>query len=365
VTAGGGAATIAIRRGLLLVAAATMVTALLAGLARLGVLVGWGPRFAFAHGPLMVIGVFTIVIALERAVAIARGWAFVAPALAATAAVAMLAGAPGAAWPAGAATVALVAVNLAIVRRQPASFTLLMLLGSVALAAGTAAWAHGEPVFAVTPAWMAFFVLTIAAERLELSGLGLARPPRWAATALVVASLACALAAAAPLARHPLPARIFGGAIAAVGLWQLAFDVARRTIRRHGLPRFTAAGILLGALWLVAGGALIARRGLPPAGPLHDAGLHAVLVGYVLSMIFAHAPIILQAVARAALPYHPTMWIALAVLHVGLALRIAGDLALDDHLRQHGAIASAAALALFAAATVAGRLRRGKSAHPR
>src|SRR5690606_6301974 len=60
-----------LRRGLLLVAAAAALTGVLAGLGRVGVALGWGPRFVLEHGPLLVLGTFATVIALERAVAYA------------------------------------------------------------------------------------------------------------------------------------------------------------------------------------------------------------------------------------------------------------------------------------------------------
>ena len=136
--------------------------------------------------------------------------------------------------------------------------------------------------------------------------------------------------------------------LALIGLWQLRFDLARRTVRLPGLPRFAALGVLLGAAWLAVCGALVATREVPAAGPVYDAALHAVLVGYVLSMVFAHAPIILPAVARVRVPFHAVLYLPLATLHLGLALRVIGDLAGSAVLRSTGAGANAAALVLYA-----------------
>jgi hypothetical protein len=173
----------ALRRGLLLVVMASAVTAVLAGLARLGIVMGWSAMRAPEHGALLVIGVFGTVIGLERVVALGLRWSYAAPVLGAAGAAGMLGGTPGATWLAVASCVALVAVNVAIVRRQPAAFTWLMLLGSVVLVAGSLVWALGRPVFQVVPAWIAFLVLTIVAERLELSRL--AATPRRAQRAVV------------------------------------------------------------------------------------------------------------------------------------------------------------------------------------
>lgn len=348
---------VAARRGLLLVVAAAAATAVLGGLARLGVDVGWAATRAGAHGPLFVLGVFGTVIGLERAVALAAPWSYAAPVVSACAAVATLVGVPGAAWGAAAAGALLVAVNAAIVRRQSLPFTWLMLLGSAVFALGTAAWAVGRPVFQVVPAWIGFFVLTIVAERLELSRL--APTPAWATRLLVGLASCYGLVASAAALGAGVPAAVPGGTLALLALWQLRFDIARRTVRQRGLPRFAATGVLLGAGWLLVAGVTWAALGLEPAGLRYDAVLHAVLVGFVLSMVFAHAPIILPAVARIAVPFHPLLYLPLAVLHVALAVRVAGDLLGIDAWRRAGGLGNAVALALFFVAVVAARRRIG------
>jgi len=59
----------------------------------------------------------------------------------------------------------------------------------------------------------------------------------------------------------------------------------------------------------------------------YDAALHAVFVGFVFSMVFGHAPVIFPAVLRVAVPYHPSFYVPLALLHGSLAVRLAGDAA--------------------------------------
>ncbi len=338
-------ASIVARRGLLLVAAATLVTGVFAGLARLGVIVAWGPRYAVDHGPLVVLGAFTTIVGLERAVALGSGWSFGAPVLGAAGAIASLAGLAAGAWTSTGATLLLVAVNVAIVRRQPAPSTWLMLLGSLLLAVGTIAWALRRSVSDVVTTWMGFFVLTIVAERLELSRL--APIPRWARRGLAVLAAALAAASIAVLFGAPV-VRVFGALLAALGLWQLRFDLARRLLARAGLPRFAATAVLTAAGWLVVAGGLVALRGLPAAGPTYDAALHGVFVGYVLSMLFAHAPIVLPAVARVELPFTPALYASTGLLHAALLARVVGDLAGSALLRRLGASGNALALASFA-----------------
>lgn len=354
----GSVSELLLRRGLLLMVAAALLTGVFAGLARMGVVVAWGPTYVLTHGPLLVLGAFSTVIALERAVAFGRAWGLLAPCVGAAAAVAMLCGAPWAPWVATASAVALVGLNAAIVKRQAAAFTWLMLLGSAVLLLGDVVWALGRPVYEVVPTWLAFFVLTIVAERLELSRL--APTPRWASVALVaLASLLALLACACALGFAP-PLRVLGVVLALVGAWQLRFDLARRVLRRPGLPRFAALGVLLGAAWLLVAGMLLASLGLPPAGPLYDAELHCVFVGYVLSMVFAHAPIILPAVARVSVPFTKLLYAPLAVLHLGLVARVTADLVGDALMRRAGGIANAVALGLFVLVVLYARVpRRG------
>lgn len=335
--------SVLVRRGALLGVAATALVAVMAGLARLGVAVPVGAAQAGEHGPLFVLGVFTSVIALERAVALGRALGYLAPALGIAGAAAQIAGLRGAGGILGAGAVAALAgVNIAIVWRQSVDFTWLMLLGSVVHGAGALAWALGRPTHTVAPAWLAFFVLTIVAERLELSRL--APTPQWARRAIMVLGVLLAIAALAALAFEDGPARLLGVVLVAVAGWQLRFDLARRTVHRAGLPRFVAVGVLLGATWLAIAGAAMAALALPAVGPVRDAVLHAVLVGFVLSMVFAHAPIILPAVARIEIPFHAALYLPLTVLHTSLIARVAGDLLGLATMRTAGGVGNALAL---------------------
>jgi hypothetical protein len=91
----------------------------------------------------------------------------------------------------------------------------------------------------------------------------------------------------------------------------------------------------------------------------YDAALHAIFVGFVFSMVFGHAPVILPAVLRVKLPYHPALYVPLALLHASLALRVfVSPLA--------GAWGNAAAIALFIATAAALTVTRaGKPRSPR
>jgi len=90
--------------------------------------------------------------------------------------------------------------------------------------------------------------------------------------------------------------RIVGLGYLALAAWLLVHDLARVTVRQNGLTRYIAVCLLTGFVWLMVGGWLSIGYAGYTAGPIYDAKLHAVFVGFVFSMVFGHAPIIFPAV---------------------------------------------------------------------
>jgi len=82
-----------------------------------------------------------------------------------------------------------------------------------------------------------------------------------------------------------------------------------------------------------------------------------VLLGFVFSMVFGHAPIIFPAVLRVAVPYHPYFYVPLALLHASLVVRLAGDIALSLEWRAWGGALNAIALAAFVLGTISAVVR--------
>ena len=118
----------------------------------------------------MICGFFGVVISLERAVAIGRPWAYLGSARCGLGGIAAIAGATAAAaWLFVAGSAVLLAATLDIFRRQTALFTFTLVAGSLAWVVGNALWATGSGTHGVVPWWLAFLILTIAGERLELS----------------------------------------------------------------------------------------------------------------------------------------------------------------------------------------------------
>ena len=341
------------RLPLLALGVLSLLGGVLAGLARLG----WSmPDTAAAtagwHGALMISAFLGTVISLERAVAIGRGWAYLAPAAAGLGGVILLAGAPPILPQAIliVAAVTLVAASVEVLRRLLASFTLVLLLGALCWLVGNLAWLATGLATAAVPWWLAFLVLTIAGERLELTRY-LATPAM--AQRLFFAIVAVILVGATTsFWQEDAGLRIFAAGLLALAAWLWRFDIARRNARQSGLVRFIAICLLSGYVWLALAGLIGISGGFLPGHPWRDAALHAVGLGFVFSMIFGHAPIIFPAVARVKIPYHPAFYLPLLILHASLVLRVAGVLSGEFALRQEGGLINAVALLIFILAMV-------------
>jgi hypothetical protein len=335
-----------------------------AGLARLG----WSVPAAAAavtslHGPLMICGFFGVVISLERAVAIGRYWAYLGPLFGGAGCVAAIAGASAiAAWFFVAGSLVLLAASIDIFRRQTALFTFTLALGAACWSVGNSLWAAGSTVHDVVTWWFAFLILTIAGERLELSRfLAPSRVAKWAFAVIIVVIGAGLFGASSRWGAQALAIGLL-----ALAAWLLKQDIARRTVRNRGLTRFIAVCLLSGYLWLaVGGGIILASGGLLPGAPSYDAALHALGLGFVFSMVFGHAPIIFPAVLRVNVPYHPTFYGPLALLHVSLIARLAGDASGQFAWTRAGGLLNALALAAFVVSTVSAAVRGKRSASVR
>jgi len=320
-------------------------------------LAGWPlPELAGAgladHAALMVSGFLGTLIALERAVALRRTWAFLAPALSGAGAVALLAGLPQqlAVLLFALSGAALSCAYLYVFRLQPAPFTTVMGAGGAAWLFGTLAWGAGLPVASWVTCWAGFLVLTIVGERLELSRL--TRLPRWGWHAFAGIAVLHGAALLLSLSQPVLGLRLSGAAFVAWALWLARFDVARRTVRTPGLPRFAATALLLGYAWLLVAGLLwLSSRGVP-AGLRYDAEIHALFLGFVFSMVFAHAPIIWPSVLGGEIGFSPRFYGHLLLLHFSLLLRVVAGLAAWEPGRRWAVVLNTAAVLLFLLNTV-------------
>lgn len=276
-------------------------------------------NLADMHGMVMVLGFLGALIALERAVALRHPLAYAAPVLSALGGIVLLMerhtlgtlllfnG-----------MLVLTVVYVFLWRRNHDPVVLGELTGALLAACAAALWLV-SPVAVILPGLVGFIVLTIASERVELARLAMPRNG-----GAILLSFTAAVAASVALAWIvPEGVRLLGLIMVLLVAWLLRHDVARRTVRAKGLPRFSAVALLAGYAWLLLAGAAWLVLGPMASGSRgYGAVVHAVFLGFAMSMVLAHAPIILPAVLGRALPYRSVMYFPLGLLQLGLVLRI-------------------------------------------
>lgn len=326
----------------------TLLAALWAGMLRLG----WGwpalrPFLPALHGPLMVSGFLGTLIGLERAVAIGKLWSYASPLLTGLGTLLVLIFGPiqlglilivlG--------SLGLTAVFIFIVYHHNALHTITMALGAVCWLVGNSLWLGGWPIFKIVYWWVGFLVLTIVGERLELSRIRKLNQTskRLFAVAvdLFLAGLLLSLIAYEP------GIRLASLGLIAQALWLFRYDIVRFTIRKTGQTRYIAVNLIIGYCWLLVGGTLGLVYGQLVAGPLYDAWLHTIFLGFVFGMIFAHAMIIFPGVAGIQVPFRTGFYGPTILLQVSLLMRVIGDLALLPDVRRWGGLLNGVAILWF------------------
>jgi hypothetical protein len=339
---------------LLVLAGLALFCGVWAGLVRIGW--QWPSISPASHGSLMISGFLGTLISLERAVALRQGWTYTAPLLSGLGSLLILPSAPD--W---LVHLAFVLASLSLFgvfavaywqhyQRHIEPSALTMLVGSASWLIGNLLWLFNRPLCQVSVWWLAFLVLTIAGERLELARVHLRQ--RVSVIMFTTSVSLLGLGLIASVVTFTLGLRLAGASVIALGAWLLSFDIARRTIRQTGLSRFMAACLLPGYVWLlVSGGLWLVWAEYFIAGPFYDAMLHTILIGFVFSMIFGHAPLILPAVTGIAIPYSPRFYLHLLALHLSLCLRLWGDLASQPPVRAWGGLLNALAIVMFLIST--------------
>jgi hypothetical protein len=145
---------------------------------------------------------------------------------------------------------------------------------------------------------------------------------------------------------------LVGVGLVALCVWLALNDIARRTIRQSGLTRYIASCLLAGYVWLGVAAVLAIVTAAYEPGPLHDALLHAIFLGFAVSMIFGHAPIVFPAITGRPMPFERSFYAPVVLLHVSVSVRLVGDLV--DVLgvwRSWGGMLNAVAILAFAVNT--------------
>lgn len=191
--------------------------------------------------------------------------------------------------------------------------------------------------------WVAFFLLTITGERIELTRY----LPRKELKSILYTAANGIFVLGILLPYHSWGRYLVAFGLLATGIILLLYDIARKSLKREGLSRYLAIGLLIGYVWLLISGILFAIGFDHAFG--YDAALHSFFIGFVFSMIFAHGPIILPGVVGLSFkPFHPVLYVWLGLLHLSLLLRIVADYLMWIEVRMAaGMINGIAILAFF------------------
>ncbi len=333
---------------MMLLALLSLLAGILTGLWR----AGWktpfphDPMFNW-HGALMVCGFLGTLIGMERAVAYGRFWGYLAPVFAGVGGVMILI--DRLAWLAPVletvAAAVLLALLLVLSRRVRAIPAHLMTLGGISWLIGNGLWLAGWTLPQVAPFWIGFLMLTIAGERWELSRI--LQPDRRAVILFWISMAVFFIGLGMSLTDHGRGMQLLGIGMAALGVWLIRFDLARKNLHQSGLYRFMGISLISGYAWLVVAGLLAYFWGMMTAGFRYDAVMHSFFLGFVFTMIFAHAPIVFPAILNVKLTYSNVFYTHLILLHLSLIYRIVADWQLMPGGRILGGWLNGVAILLF------------------
>lgn len=322
--------------------------------------VAQGTNLEDFHGPLMVLGFVGTVICLERAAALNKSAGYAAPALSGAGAIVLVLSGSGfaPAWMGQAlltaAYVALIVLYLPLWRRTRDDAIAIEWAGALSAAVAAGLWWSGVSVPNLIPLLSAFILLTIMGERLELSRIAVIKSAPLMALSTAVLAMA--------ISTLIIPAtgyRLLGLTLIALITWLGVNDPATRTRNVPGLPRYMAVLLMTGYAWLLVPASIWLVFGQVTSGTLYDAALHGMFLGFTMSMIFAHAPIIFPAVVPIRMRFTATFYLPAALLYLTLAIRIfIGDVFGITQAVQIGGVGNiVAVLAFVVVIVVHSRLR--------
>lgn len=335
------------RLAFLLPAIASLIIGVVTGLSRTSIdIFNTLSPLGGLHSIFMISGFFGTVISLERAVAIQKKWPYFASVFSALGGLALTSTmtAPFSPVLLCAASAIFCCSNAVVALRHPALHTRLLLVAALLWLLGNLSWLIFDSAWVSIPYGLSFLVLTIAAERLELTRF-LPTPisAKWVFIVLTGLTL---LGTGVSATTIFFDNRLLGSSYALLSIWLIRFDIAKKTISQKGVTRFVAVCLLSGYFWLLVGGLLLSN--LFDIGPFQrDAGIHGIALGFIFSMVIGHAPVIFPAVLRASIPYSPFFYIPWTLIQVGTATRFAAAALSNPVYRSVGAVISALAIVSF------------------
>lgn len=165
--------------------------------------------------------------------------------------------------------------------------------------------------------WIGFLLFTIVGERLELTEF---LPVKKSIKNLLLVFLFIFLLGLI-LPFHGIGPYFMGSSALLISGWLLRYDMAKLSVKKGNQFKYIGLGLLVGYVWLLVFGLIVL---LIPNHPLYyDLFLHSFFLGFVFSMIWAHAPIIFPLIfGIKESPFHLILWIPWAIFQVTLIGRI-------------------------------------------
>ena len=346
------------RLPLLLCGATALIVGICTGLVRLGL---DAPLAALSeyHGPLLICGLFGTLTSLERAAMSHRRLDYAGPVLCAGGTVLILCGAAAAGavlYMLAAAAVSAATLRSVLIRKT--LFATALAASAMSWLAGNVVWFYSASVPSAAGWWLAFLVFVIGGERLEFGGPG---PKGYSFVLLFWASVAFMAAGGWITIAEPAGALASGIGLILSGIWMMGNDMTLCRLRHRGKARFLIVNLAAGYAWLTAGG-LIQLMSAPGTNAFtYDMTIHAVVIGFALSMVFGHALLVFPSILRIQLAFSRKLYVPLILLHAALVLRITGGLMEWNEARMLSGPMTALALAAFAAIVALGTLRMGRA----
>jgi hypothetical protein len=323
----------------LLLAILCLVAGLLSGLSRIGWNIGSFPGTS-SHGALMVGSFLGTLISLEKIIPLKKKWLYLIPGINASSILLFLINQSRAAT----AILTATSLSLSIVfgfyfLRHRSTVYLMMLVGAVC-------WLIGN-IFLFTdsfyplafPWWVAFILLIIVAERIELMKL----LPVSGNQKAYLAAFLVAFIVGILFSFHGWGSILCGSSLMLISIWLLRHDVISVNMKKTKLPKFVATALLIGYVALFLTGFFFIA--LSDQWLTYDAIVHTFFIGFTFSMIFAHGPIILPGVLGISkTPFGRILYVWLFVLHASWIMRTFADVAIDLEIRKFSGLISAAAI---------------------
>ena len=327
----------------MLAAVLNLIAGIWAGLIRLGWDLPVTP-VAVHHGAIMVGGFLATLIALEKAIPLKRNLFLIVPVISA---LSLLMVVPGY-YHAGlyfliAGSVGLFIIHAFYLYLHPRDLSIiLMLVGAGCLIVGNAMLIKTQFYPASFPWWMGFLLLTITAERIELSKF---LPVSSSAKYLLLGFLALFLSGLL-IPFHGVGKYLSAVAMIGIALWMLRHDVIRIGLKKTGLTRFSSVSLLIANGWLIVNGILLVF--MPDTVYSYDILVHSFFIGYTFAMIFAHGPIILPGVLGiTAKPFHSILYGWLFLVQGSLLFRLIADSLFETEWRKLSGILSGIGILLY------------------